>query len=148
MWFTNRLLWHTNSDFYGIRTPTFTPYEPFILRVGVVSNILTIPHPKGITLTLTKTTLSPQRAHGCQHRLTCSMLISILLSPDQWALKRRPTCKEHRQCPEGSLPSLTGEHLHVASLSIQQETLMLSMDMPYEFPQSVCLCACEERLIS
>ena len=27
MWCTNRLLWHTNSDFYGIRTPTFTPYD-------------------------------------------------------------------------------------------------------------------------
>ena len=39
MWCTNRLLWHTNSDFYGIRTPTFTPYEPFLLGVGVVFNI-------------------------------------------------------------------------------------------------------------
>ena len=28
-WCTNRLLWHTNSDFYGIRTPTLTPYESF-----------------------------------------------------------------------------------------------------------------------
>ena len=36
MWCTNRLLWHTNSDFYGIRTPTFTPYEPFLMGVGVV----------------------------------------------------------------------------------------------------------------
>ena len=35
-WCTNRLLWHTNSDFYGIRTPTFTPYEPLLLGVGVV----------------------------------------------------------------------------------------------------------------
>ena len=34
MWCTNRLLWHTNSDFYGIRTPTFTPYEPFLLGGG------------------------------------------------------------------------------------------------------------------
>ena len=40
MWCTNRLLWHTNSDSYGIRTPTFTPYEPFLLGVGVVFNIL------------------------------------------------------------------------------------------------------------
>ena len=40
MWCTNRLLWHTNSDFYGIRTPTLTPYEPFLLGVGVVFNIL------------------------------------------------------------------------------------------------------------
>ena len=29
-------LWHANSDFYGIRTPTFMPYEPFLLGVGVV----------------------------------------------------------------------------------------------------------------
>ena len=40
MWCTNRLLWHTNSDFYGIRTPTFMPYEPFLLGVGVVFNVL------------------------------------------------------------------------------------------------------------
>ena len=39
-WCTNRLLWHTNSDFYGIRTPTFMPYEPFLLGVGVVFNLL------------------------------------------------------------------------------------------------------------
>ena len=38
-------LWHTNSDFYGIRTPTFMPYEPFLLGVGVVFNLLTL-HPK------------------------------------------------------------------------------------------------------
>ena len=38
MWCTNRLLWHTNSDFYGIRTPPFMPYEPFLLGVGVVFN--------------------------------------------------------------------------------------------------------------
>ena len=37
-----QLLWHTNSDFYGIRTPTFTPYEPFLLGVGVVFNILRV----------------------------------------------------------------------------------------------------------
>ena len=37
---TNRLLWHTNSDFYGIRTPPFMPYEPFLLGVGVVFNLL------------------------------------------------------------------------------------------------------------
>ena len=36
-----RLLWHTNSDFYGIQTPTFMPYEPFLLGVGVVFNLLT-----------------------------------------------------------------------------------------------------------
>ena len=37
----NRLLfWHTNSDFYGVRTPTFIPYEPFLLGVGVVFKIL------------------------------------------------------------------------------------------------------------
>ena len=35
-----RLLWHTNSDFYGIRTPTFMPYEPFLLGVGAVFNLL------------------------------------------------------------------------------------------------------------
>ena len=29
-----------NSDFYGIRALTFTPYEPLLLGVGVVSNIL------------------------------------------------------------------------------------------------------------
>ena len=40
MWSTNRLLWHTNSDFYGIRTPLFMPYEPFLLGVGVVFNLL------------------------------------------------------------------------------------------------------------
>ena len=34
MWCTNRLLWHTNSDFYGIRPPTFVPYEPCLLGVG------------------------------------------------------------------------------------------------------------------
>ena len=32
-----RLLWHTNSDFYGIQTPAFVPYEPFLLGVCVVS---------------------------------------------------------------------------------------------------------------
>ena len=40
MWCRNRLLWHTNSGFYGIRTPTFMPDEPFLLGVGVVFNIL------------------------------------------------------------------------------------------------------------
>ena len=40
MWCTNRLLWHTNSDFYGIRTLASTPYEPFLLGLGVVFNIL------------------------------------------------------------------------------------------------------------
>ena len=40
MWCTNRLLWHTNSDFYGVRTPPFMPYEPFLLGVGVVYNLL------------------------------------------------------------------------------------------------------------
>ena len=40
MWCTNRLLWHTNSHFYRIRTPTFTPYEPFLLGVGVIFNLL------------------------------------------------------------------------------------------------------------
>ena len=39
MWCTNRLLWHTNSDFYGVRTPPFMPYEPFSLGVGVVFNL-------------------------------------------------------------------------------------------------------------
>ena len=33
-------LWHTDSDFYAIQTPTFMPYEPFLLGVGVVFNIL------------------------------------------------------------------------------------------------------------
>ena len=37
---TNRLVWHTNSDFYGIRTPTIVPYESFLLGVGVVFNII------------------------------------------------------------------------------------------------------------
>ena len=37
----SRLLWHTNSDFYGIRTPTFMPHEVFFCRgVGVVFNML------------------------------------------------------------------------------------------------------------
>ena len=40
MWCTNRLLWHTNSDFYGVRTPPFMPYDPFLLGVGVVYNLL------------------------------------------------------------------------------------------------------------
>ena len=40
MWCTNRLLRHTNSDFYGIRTPPFMPYEPFLLGVGVAFNLL------------------------------------------------------------------------------------------------------------
>ena len=40
MWCTNRLLRHTNSDFYGIWTPPFMPYEPFLLGVGVVLNLL------------------------------------------------------------------------------------------------------------
>ena len=40
MWCTNRLLWHTNSDFYGVRTPLFMPYEPFLLGVGVVFDLL------------------------------------------------------------------------------------------------------------
>ena len=40
MWCTNRLLWHTNSDFYGIRTPTTMPNEPLLLGVGVVFNLL------------------------------------------------------------------------------------------------------------
>ena len=31
IWCTNRLLWHTNSNFYGIRTPTVMPYEPFFI---------------------------------------------------------------------------------------------------------------------
>ena len=44
MWCTNRLLWHTNSDFYGVRTPPFMPYEPFLLGVGVVFNWLTFMH--------------------------------------------------------------------------------------------------------
>ena len=44
MWCTNRLLWHTNSDFYGIRTPPFMPYEPFLLGVGVVFNLLKLKH--------------------------------------------------------------------------------------------------------
>ena len=34
IWCTNRLLWHTNSAFYGIRTPTFMPHEPFSLGGG------------------------------------------------------------------------------------------------------------------
>ena len=38
---TNRLLWQTNSDFYGIQTPTFAPYKPFFWGVGVVFNIFT-----------------------------------------------------------------------------------------------------------
>ena len=43
MWCTNRLLWHTNSDFYAIRTPPpFMPYEPFLLGVGVVFNLLNL----------------------------------------------------------------------------------------------------------
>ena len=43
MWWTNRLLWHTNSDFYGVQTPPkFMPYEPFLLGVGVVFNLLMI----------------------------------------------------------------------------------------------------------
>ena len=29
MWCTNRLLWRTNSDFYGIQTPRFMAYEQF-----------------------------------------------------------------------------------------------------------------------
>ena len=28
MWCTNRLVWHTNFDLYGIRTSTFMAYEP------------------------------------------------------------------------------------------------------------------------
>ena len=39
MWSANRLLRHTNSDFYGIRTPTSMPYEPFP-KGGVVFNLL------------------------------------------------------------------------------------------------------------
>ena len=40
IWCTNRLLWHTNSNFYGIQTPPFMLYEPFLLGVGVAFNIL------------------------------------------------------------------------------------------------------------
>ena len=40
IWCTNRLLWHTNSDFYGMRTPTFMPHEPFLMGVGVVFNTI------------------------------------------------------------------------------------------------------------
>ena len=45
MWCTNRLLRHTNSDFYGIRTPPFMPYEPFLLGVGVVFTFVEISVP-------------------------------------------------------------------------------------------------------
>ena len=42
MWCTNPdFYFFMNPDFYGIRTPTFTPYEPFLFRVGVVFNMLT-----------------------------------------------------------------------------------------------------------
>ena len=34
IWCTNRLLWHSRSDFYRIRTPTFYPYEPLLLGWG------------------------------------------------------------------------------------------------------------------
>ena len=34
MWCTNRLSGHTSSDFYGVRTPTSTPYEPFLSGWG------------------------------------------------------------------------------------------------------------------
>ena len=52
MWCTNRLLWRTNSDFYGIRTPPFMPYEPFLLGVGVAFNLLRKgPHPHTFSLT-------------------------------------------------------------------------------------------------
>ena len=37
----NRLLWHTSSDFYAIRTPTLMPCESFLLGVWVDFNILT-----------------------------------------------------------------------------------------------------------
>ena len=33
-------LWHTNSNFYGVRTPTSMPNEPFLLGAGVVFNLL------------------------------------------------------------------------------------------------------------
>ena len=40
MWCTNRLLWHTNSDFYGIRTRLLCHMKPFLLGVGRVFNLL------------------------------------------------------------------------------------------------------------
>ena len=42
MWCTNRLLWHMNCDFYSIRIPTFTLYEPFYCGCGVVFNMLSL----------------------------------------------------------------------------------------------------------
>ena len=50
MWCTNRLLWRTNSDFYGIRTPPFMAYEPVLLGVGVVFNLLKLYSDKEIPL--------------------------------------------------------------------------------------------------
>ena len=35
-----RLSCHINSDFYGIQTPTFMAYKPFLLGAQVVFNIL------------------------------------------------------------------------------------------------------------
>ena len=35
-------LWHTNPDSYAIRTPTFMPYEPILLGMGAVFNVLRI----------------------------------------------------------------------------------------------------------
>ena len=42
MWCRNRLLWHTNSDFYGIRAPPFYAIWTVLLGVGVVFSLLTV----------------------------------------------------------------------------------------------------------
>ena len=38
MWCTNRLLWHTSSDFYGVRTPLFMPYELAGFKKALLQN--------------------------------------------------------------------------------------------------------------
>ena len=54
-------MWSTNSDCYGIRAPTFVPYEPFLLGVGVVFNILKV---KSVRI------LGAPVAAGCRYLLS------------------------------------------------------------------------------
>ena len=96
------LLWHMNSDFHGIRTPTFMPDEPFLLGVGVVLNIFLKNHADlGF----------PKRAFRNTRSLTISHVLSVA---DETELEQLPTASARlphcRPSPKTScrccLPSL------------------------------------------
>ena len=143
---TNRLLWHTNSDFYGMRTPTFTPYELFFGGWGWSSiywNMLWLAHPSpswGESSQQKDTWMGLRHClpaeYSCRvdKRLACPSSLGLLGTSPSKDLRRR----QHQR--DSHLEGLTRKPRHACVFSTHSDTQAVSaFHCTWVFKGSFCV---------